>query len=57
MQPENLVEEMNSILSKMDRDLKNLNKELDKILVKYPKYVDNDERKLRYELYKFNHGK
>ena len=57
MQPENLVDEMNSILSKMDRELKNLNKELDKILVKYPKFIDNDEKKLRYELYKFNHGK
>ena len=57
MQPENLVEEMNSILSKMDRDLKNLNKELDKILVKYPKYIDNDEKRLKYEMYKFNHGK
>ena len=57
MQPENLVDEMNSILSKMDRDLKNLNKELDKILVKYPSYIDNDEKKLKYEMYKFNHGK
>ncbi|MHA1217159.1 MAG: hypothetical protein ACTSSN_01220 [Candidatus Heimdallarchaeaceae archaeon] len=57
MQPENLVEEMNGILSKMDKDLKNLNRELDKILIKYPKFIDDEEKKLNYAMFKFNNGK
>jgi len=57
MQPEKLVEEMNGILSKMDKDLKNLNRELDKILIKYPKFIDDEENKLKYAMFKFNHGK
>ncbi|MCE7738857.1 MAG: hypothetical protein KAU62_06380 [Candidatus Heimdallarchaeota archaeon] len=57
MQQENLVEEMNGILSKMDEDLKNLNRELDKILIKYPKFIDDEEKKLKYAMFKFNNGK
>ena len=57
MKPENLVDEMNKALVKMDRELKSLNKELDKILKKYPKHLDKEEGKLRYALYKYNHGK
>ena len=57
MDPESLVEEMNSVLFKMDKQLKGLNKELDKILKKYPRYIDNDARKLNYELYKYNNGR
>ncbi|GAG63544.1 unnamed protein product [marine sediment metagenome] len=57
MKPENLVEEMNKALVKMDRELKSLNKELDKILKKYPRYLAKEETKLRYAMYKYNHGK
>ena len=57
MKPENLVDEMSKALVKMDKELKSLNKELDKILKRYPKYLDKEETKLRYALYKYNHGK
>ena len=57
MQTENLIEDMNKILGRMDKELKGLNRELDKILRKYPQYLENDESKLRYELRKYNHGK
>ena len=57
MQPENLVDEMNRILVKMDKELHSLNKELDKILKKYPKYMEEDEVRLKYAMYKYNHGK
>ena len=57
MKPENLVDEMDKALIKMDRNLKNLNRELDKILKRYPQYLDKEENKLRYALYKYNHGK
>ena len=57
MQPENLVDEMNRILVKMDKELHSLNRELDKILKKYPKYVEEDEVRLKYAMYKYNHGK
>ncbi|MCG3220737.1 MAG: hypothetical protein H7641_05095 [Candidatus Heimdallarchaeota archaeon] len=48
---------MNNVLFKMDKQLKGLNKELDKILKKYPRYLDNDSRKLNYELYKYDSGR
>ncbi len=57
MQPENLVDEMNRILVKMDKELHSLNRELDKILKKYPKYMEEDEIRLKYAMYKYNHGK
>ncbi len=57
MQPENLVDEMNRILVKMDKELHSLNRELDKILKNYPKYVEEDEVRLKYAMYKYNHGK
>ena len=57
MEPENLVEEMNNILFKMDKDLKNLNRTLDKILKTYPTYMEDEETKLRYAMYKYSHGK
>ncbi|MCE7742802.1 MAG: hypothetical protein GOP50_10145 [Candidatus Heimdallarchaeota archaeon] len=57
MQPENLVNEMNRILVKMDKELHSLNKELDKILRKYPKYIEEDEVRLKYAMRKYNHGK
>ena len=57
MQPENLVDEMNRILVKMDKELHSLNRELDKILKKYPKYMEEDEIRLKYAMYRYNHGK
>lgn len=57
MQTENLIEDMNKILGKMDKELKGLNQELDSILKKYPRYLENEESKLKYALRKFNHGK
>jgi len=58
MQPENLVDEMNQILLKMDKELHSLNRELDKILKKYPKYMEEDETRLRYAMYKYqSHSK
>ena len=57
MQPENLVDEINKILSKMDKELHSLNKELDNILQKYPRYMEDEENKLRYAMYKYSHGK
>ncbi|MHA1953983.1 MAG: hypothetical protein ACW96U_08565 [Candidatus Heimdallarchaeaceae archaeon] len=57
MDPKSLVDEMNNVLFKMDKQLKGLNKELDKILKKYPRYMDNDSRKLNYELYKYDNGR
>ncbi len=57
MDPKSLVEEMNNVLFKMDKQLKGLNKELDKILKKYTRYMDNDSRKLNYELYKYDNGR
>ena len=58
MQPENLVDEMNQILLKMDKELHSLNRELDKILKKYPRYMEEDETRLRYAMYKYrSHSK
>ena len=57
MQPENLVDEMNRILVKMDKELHSLNKELDKILKKYPRYMEDEEIKLKYAMRRYNHGK
>ncbi len=57
MQPETLIEDMNKILGKMDKELKGLNRELDKILKKYPRYMEEDEAKLKYAYRKYNHGK
>ena len=57
MQPETLIEDMNKILGKMDKELKGLNHELDKILKKYPRYIEDEESKLKYALRKYNHGK
>ncbi len=57
MQPENLVNEMNRILVKMDKELHSLNKELDKILKKYPGYMEDEEIKLKYAMRRYNHGK
>ncbi|MHA1223019.1 MAG: hypothetical protein ACTSSG_07965 [Candidatus Heimdallarchaeaceae archaeon] len=57
MNPDNALEEMNILIGKMDKSLRTLNNELDKILKKYPRYLDEDASKLSYELYKFNHGK
>ncbi|MHA1199427.1 MAG: hypothetical protein ACTSQF_08885 [Candidatus Heimdallarchaeaceae archaeon] len=58
MQPEHLVDEMNQILLKMDKELHSLNRELDKILKKYPAYIEEDEVRLKYAMYKFkSHSK
>ena len=57
MQPETLIEDMNKILGRMDKELKGLNRELDKILKKYPRYIDDEESKLGHALRKYNHGK
>ena len=57
MQTENLIDDMNKILGKMDKELKGLNRELDKILKKYPSYIQDDEAKLKYAYRRYNHGK
>ena len=57
MQPETLIEDMNKILGKMDKELKGLNRELDKILRKYPRYIEDDEAKLKHAYRKYTHGK
>ena len=57
MHPETALEEMNNLIGKMDKNLKSLNKELDKILKKYPTYMEDKTNKLSYELYKYTHGK
>ncbi|MBY9000680.1 MAG: hypothetical protein KGD64_07190 [Candidatus Heimdallarchaeota archaeon] len=57
MHTENLIEDMNKILGKMDKELNGLNRELDKILKQYPRYIEDDEAKLKYAYRKYNHGK
>ena len=57
MENEKLIDDMNIIISKMDKELKSLNSELDKILTKYPRYLENEESRLHYAFHKFSNAK
>lgn len=52
----NIVEEMNLVISRMDNQLQGLNKELDKILKEYPRYLSNKTSKLSEELRKYKNA-
>ena len=52
----NIVEEMNLVISRMDNQLQNLNKELDKILKEYPRYLNKKTSNLAKELRKYKNA-